>query len=80
MIDMDFVVGPHETMGKYDYIWVMVYRLTKPTHFIMVRIDYNVEQLDKAFVKEIIRLHRVPPFYHLRSWYPTHFQVWEDIE
>ena len=62
MIDMDFVVGPHETLGKYDYIWVMVYRLTKPTHFIMVRIDYNVEQLAKVYVKEMVRFHKRKPF------------------
>ena len=59
-IAMDFVVGLPKTLGKFDSIWVVVDRLTKSAHFIPVRIDYNVEQLAKVYVKEIVRLHRVP--------------------
>ncbi len=47
-------------LGKFDSIWVVVDRLTKSTHFIPIRIDYNVEQLTKVYVKEILRLHGVP--------------------
>ena len=57
---MDFVVGLPKTLGKFDSIWVVVDRLTKSAHFISVRIDYNVEQLAKVYVKEIVRLHGVP--------------------
>ncbi|KAH0730183.1 hypothetical protein KY289_001371 [Solanum tuberosum] len=59
-IAMDFVVGLPKTLGKFDSIWVVVDRLTKSTHFILVRIDYNAEQLAKVYVKEIVRLHEVP--------------------
>ncbi|WMV58171.1 hypothetical protein MTR67_051556, partial [Solanum verrucosum] len=52
-IAMDFVVGLPKTLGKFDSIWVVVYRLTKSAHFIPVRIDYNVEQLAKVYVKAI---------------------------
>ncbi|WMV50946.1 hypothetical protein MTR67_044331 [Solanum verrucosum] len=45
--------------GKFDSIWVVVDRLTKSAHFILVRIDYNAEQLAKIYVKEIVRLHGV---------------------
>ncbi|WMV49431.1 hypothetical protein MTR67_042816 [Solanum verrucosum] len=58
-IAMDFVVGLPKTLGKFDFIWVVVDRLTKSAHFISIRIDYNVEQLAK-YVKEIVRLHGVP--------------------
>ena len=35
-ITMDIVVGLPKTMGKYDSIWVIVDRLTKSAHFILV--------------------------------------------
>ena len=57
---MDFVVGLLKTLGKFDYIWVVVDRLTKSAHFITVRINYNAEQLSKVYVKDIVRLHGVP--------------------
>ncbi|KAH0741272.1 hypothetical protein KY290_034315 [Solanum tuberosum] len=54
------VVGLPKTLGKFDSIWVVVDRLTKSAHFIPIRIEYNVEQLAKVYVKEIVRLHGVP--------------------
>nr|AAT38742.2 'chromo' domain containing protein [Solanum demissum] len=59
-IAIDFVVGLPKTLGKFDSIWVVVDRLTKSTHFILVKIDYNAQQLAKVYVKEIVRLHGVP--------------------
>ena len=57
---MDFVVGLPKMMGKYDYIWVIVDRLTKSAHFIPVKVTYNAEKLAKIYVSEIVRLHGVP--------------------
>ena len=37
-IAMDFVVGLPKTMGKYNSIWVIVDRLTKSAHFILVKV------------------------------------------
>ena len=59
-IAIDFVVGLPRTLGKFYSIWVVVDRLTKLTYFIAVWINYNVEQLAKMYVKEIVRLYRVP--------------------
>ena len=57
---MDFVVGLPKTMGKYDSIWVIVDRLTKSAHFILVKVTYNAEKLAKLYISEIVRLHGVP--------------------
>ncbi|XP_055830900.1 uncharacterized protein LOC129899929 [Solanum dulcamara] len=57
---MDFVVGLSKTLEKHDSIWVVVDRLMKSTHFILVRVDYNAQQLARIYVKKIVRLHRVP--------------------
>ena len=46
-------------MGKYDSIWVIVDRLTKSAHFIMVKVIYNAEKLSKLYISEIVRLHGV---------------------
>ncbi|WMV59128.1 hypothetical protein MTR67_052513 [Solanum verrucosum] len=59
-IAMDYVVGLPKTLRKFDSIWVVVDRLTKSAHFILVRIDYNAKQLAKVYVKEIVRLQEVP--------------------
>lgn len=48
------------TLGKKDFIWVVVDTLTKSDNFIPVRIDYNVVEIAKIFVKKkIVRLHGV---------------------
>ncbi|KAH0673662.1 hypothetical protein KY284_024749 [Solanum tuberosum] len=62
MIAMAFVVGLPKILGKFDSVWIVVDKLTKSAHFILVRVDYNAEQLAKVYVKEIVRLHRVPLF------------------
>ena len=57
---MDFVVGLANTLGKFDSIWVIVDRLTKSAHFILVKVTYNAEKLAKIYISEIVRLHGVP--------------------
>ena len=59
-IAMDFVVGLPKTLGKFDSIWVIVYRLTKSAHFIPVKVTYNAEKLAKLYISEIVQLHGVP--------------------
>ena len=51
---MDFVVGLPKTLGKFHSIWVVVDRLANSTHFILVRVEYNVHQFFKVCVKEIV--------------------------
>ena len=57
---MDFVLSFPLTQQKHDYVWVIVDKLTKSTHFIPVRMDYFMDQLAELYVKEIVRLHGVP--------------------
>ena len=42
-IVMDFEVSHYNTLGMFDYIWVLVDRFTKLAHFIPVRIENNAE-------------------------------------
>ena len=49
-----------EDFGKFDSIWVVVDRLTKSAHFILVRVDYYAKHLASIYVKEIVRFHGMP--------------------
>ncbi|XP_070054375.1 uncharacterized protein [Nicotiana tomentosiformis] len=42
-IMMDFVVGLPRTLRKYDVVWVIMERLTKSAHFILVMTSYSSE-------------------------------------
>ena len=57
---MDFVVGLPLTGRKHDSIWVVVDRLTKSAHFLLVRTDYSLDKLAELYIGEIVRLHGIP--------------------
>ena len=42
-IDMDFVSSLPLTQKKHDSVWVIVDRLMKSAHFVLVRIDYSMD-------------------------------------
>ncbi|KAF3671641.1 hypothetical protein FXO37_07926 [Capsicum annuum] len=44
-ITMDFVTGLPRTIHGYDSAWVIVDRLTKSDHFILVRVSFSAERL-----------------------------------
>ena len=56
---MDFVSGLPLSLKNKDAIWVVIGRLTKPTHFILVLTDYSLERLAELFIAEIVRFHGV---------------------
>ena len=55
---------------------MIVDKLTKSAHFLLVRIDYSMDRLAELYVKEIVRLNGVPlsivsdrdPRFTLRFW------------
>ena len=59
-ISMDFISGFPLTQRKHDSVWVIVDKLTKSAHFLLVRLDYSMDQLVELYVNEIVRLHGVP--------------------
>ena len=59
-VTMDFISGLPLSPKKKDVIWVVVDRLTKSVHFILVCIDYSLDKLAELYVSEIVRLHGVP--------------------
>ena len=57
---MDFVTGLPRTRRKNDAVWVIVDWMTKTAHFIPIRIDFALIQLNRLNVDNIVRLHEVP--------------------
>ena len=59
-ITMDFVTHLPRTSRKHDVVWVIVDRLTKSAHFLVVRMTFTLEEFCKLYIQEIVRLHGVP--------------------
>ncbi|GKE70186.1 putative reverse transcriptase domain-containing protein, partial [Tanacetum coccineum] len=59
-ITMDFITKLPRTRSWHDAIWVVVDRLTKSTHFLVIRKDYGTEKLARLYTNEIVACHRVP--------------------
>ncbi|XP_021763966.1 uncharacterized protein LOC110728629 [Chenopodium quinoa] len=57
---MDFVTGFPRTKSGNDTIWVIVDRLTKYAVFIPIKETWKKMQLEKVYVKNVVRLHGVP--------------------
>jgi hypothetical protein len=59
-IGMDFIIGLPRTQNGYDSIWVIVDRLTKVAHFVLVKMTYTGPQLAELYIAKIVYLHGVP--------------------
>jgi hypothetical protein len=57
---MDFIMGLSRTQSGYDFIWVIVYRLTKIANFIPIKTTYFGPQLAKLYMSRIVCLHGMP--------------------
>jgi hypothetical protein len=59
-ISMDFIVGLPRSQKGHDSIWVIVDRLTKVAHFILVKIAYTADKLADLYIDNILHLHGAP--------------------
>ena len=57
VISMDFVVGLSLTSHRHNAILMIVDKLTKSAHFILVRDTYDVTNVARMFVSEVILFH-----------------------
>jgi hypothetical protein len=53
-------VGLPMTTHKFDSIWVIVDRLSKSAHFILVNNNYMVQKYDEIYIACVLCLHGVP--------------------
>jgi hypothetical protein len=59
-ISMDFIVGLPRTAKGYDSIWVIVDRLAKIAHFLLVRVKYTMATYAELYIAHILSLHGIP--------------------
>ena len=56
---MDFISGLPKSLEGYDSIWVVVDRMTKSVHFLLIKTMDLVKKLARLYLKEIVRLQNV---------------------
>ncbi|GJW19967.1 putative reverse transcriptase domain-containing protein [Tanacetum coccineum] len=59
-ITMDFVTKLPRTSSGYDTIWVIIDRLTKSAHFLLMRENDSMEKLARLYLKEVVTRHEIP--------------------
>ncbi|GJX69143.1 reverse transcriptase domain-containing protein [Tanacetum coccineum] len=57
---MDFIMKLPRSKRGHDTIWVVVDRLTNSAHFLAIREDYSIEELERLYIDEIVARHGVP--------------------
>ena len=57
---MDFVSCFPLTQKKHESVCVIVDRLTKSVHFLLVRLDYSMDWLAELYLNKIVQLHGIP--------------------
>ena len=57
---MDFITGLSKGKKKNDSFFVVIYKLSKEAHFILVKSTYKAVNIANIFLKEIFKLHGIP--------------------
>ena len=60
VISLDFITRLPRNQNQNDSIMVVVDKLSKATHFILVKTTYKAVNIANIFLKQIFRLHGVP--------------------
>ena len=61
-VTMDFVTHLPRTQQRHDVVWVIMDRLTKSSHFLVVRMTFTLEEFCQLYIYEIVRLYGVLVF------------------
>ena len=57
---MDSITHLPLTPRRHNAVWVIVDRLTKSAHFLVVWMTFTLEELYRLYIREIVRLHGSP--------------------
>ena len=57
---MDFIIGLSRTMRRHDSIMVIVDKLKKFAHFILVKSTFSSSDVAQVFIRDVVIFHGVP--------------------
>ena len=57
---MDFMTHLPRSSRGHDAVWVIMGRLSKWAHFLVLQMTFTLEEFGKLYIREIVRLHGVP--------------------
>ena len=60
IISLDFITGLPKNKKQNDYVMVVVDKLSKASHFILVKTTYTTAKIAEIFMKEMFHLHGIP--------------------
>jgi hypothetical protein len=60
VIDMDFITSLCIKKKHNDLIMVVIDKLTKETHFLLIKSTYKAINIAESFMKEFFRMHGLP--------------------
>ena len=60
MINIDFITWFPWSRRQHDSVWVIVGRMTKSVHFLLVNTTHSTKDYAKLYIEEVVRLHGVP--------------------
>ena len=77
---MDFITNLPMTRLQHNVIMIVVDKLTKETHFIIVKNTHKATEIADIYMKEVARLHGIPKVivsnmhskftnYFLKGWF-----------
>ena len=58
-VTMDFVTHLPCTPRRHDALWVIMDRLTKSAHFLVVQMTFTLEEFYRLYIRDIVWLHGV---------------------
>jgi hypothetical protein len=79
-LNMDFIVGLPNTSRHHDSIWVIVDRLTKTAHFLLVHTTHRAEKYAEIYIDQIVRLHGIPKTIVSDRGAPFVARFWEQLQ
>jgi hypothetical protein len=56
---MDFIIGLPLMAHKFNSIWLIVDRLYKSTHFILIHTRYDAQRYVEIYIDHVLCLHGV---------------------
>ena len=77
-ITIDFVTHLPRTPPRHDSVWVIVDRLTKLAHFLVVRMTFTLEEFCRLYIPENVQLHGVSIVSDKDLRFTTHF--WKSFQ